>query len=89
MAYDNQVFLDFSRPGKPVDNAFAESFIENLRDEYLSVNWFLSFDDACDKIEEWCGMRLIFGLKHALPCNTKGIRGCLVNFNDKIESVSG
>jgi len=52
-AYDNQFALDFSRPGRPIDNAFAESFIGSLRDECLNVNWFLSFEDACDKIEQW------------------------------------
>jgi putative transposase len=52
-AYDNKVELDFSRPGKPTDNAFAESFIGSFRDECLNVNWFLSFEDARDKIEAW------------------------------------
>jgi putative transposase len=52
-AYDNGVVLDFSRPGKPVDNAFVESFIRSLRDECLNVNWFLSIDDAKMKIEAW------------------------------------
>lgn len=52
-AYDNHVVLDFSRPGKPTDNAFAESFIGSFRDECLNVNWFLSLEDACDKIEQW------------------------------------
>ena len=52
-AYDNQVVLDFSRPGKPTDNAFAESFIGSFRDECLNVNWFLSLEDAFDKIEQW------------------------------------
>jgi putative transposase len=52
-AYENKVSLDFSRPGKPIDNAFAESFIGSLRDECLNVNWFLSFEDARAKIEWW------------------------------------
>jgi putative transposase len=52
-AYDNQVELAFSRPGRPTDNAFAESFIGSLRDECLNVNWFLSLQDACDKVEKW------------------------------------
>lgn len=52
-AYENKVSLDFSRPGKPIDNAFAESFNGSFRDECLNVNWFLSFDDACVKIEAW------------------------------------
>jgi len=52
-AYENKVTLEFSRPGKPTDNAFVESFIGSLRDECLNTNWFLSLDDARDKIETW------------------------------------
>jgi putative transposase len=52
-AYENQVTLDFSRPGKPVDNAFAESFNGSFRDECLNTNWFLSLEDAREKIEAW------------------------------------
>jgi putative transposase len=50
-AYENKVTLDFSRPGKPTDNAFIESFNGSFRDECLNVNWFLSLDDAKEKIE--------------------------------------
>ena len=52
-AYTNGVTLDFSRPGKPTDNAFIESFNGRLRDECLNANWFLSLDDARSKIEAW------------------------------------
>lgn len=52
-AYENKVELDFSRPGKPTDNAFIESFNGSLRDECLNTNWFLSLDDARDKIKAW------------------------------------
>jgi len=52
-AYENGVTLDFSRPGKPQDNAMAESFNGSFRDECLNVNWFLSLDDAREKIESW------------------------------------
>lgn len=52
-AYENHVILDFSRPGKPTDNAFVEYFIGSLRDECLNVNWFLSLGDARTKIEDW------------------------------------
>jgi putative transposase len=52
-SYTNGVRLDFSRPGKPVDNAFVESFIGSFRDECLNVNWFLSIEDAKMKIEAW------------------------------------
>ncbi len=52
-AYENKVILDFSRPGKPTDNAYIESFNGSFRDECLNVNWFLSLDDAKEKIEAW------------------------------------
>jgi putative transposase len=52
-AYENQVVLDFSRPGKPTDNAFIESFNGSVRAECLNENWFLSLDDAKEKIEAW------------------------------------
>lgn len=52
-AYENKVELDFSRPGKPTDNPFIESFNGSFRDECLNVNWFLSLDDARQKIEDW------------------------------------
>lgn len=52
-AYENKVTLDFSRPGKPVDNAFIESFNGSFRDECLNTNWFLSLEDAKEKIEAW------------------------------------
>jgi putative transposase len=52
-AYENKVTLDFSRPGKPTDNPFIESFNGSFRDECLNVNWFLSLEDAEQKIEAW------------------------------------
>jgi len=52
-AYDRGVTLDFSRPGKPMDNATIESFNGSFRDECLNVNWFLSMEDAREKIEKW------------------------------------
>jgi putative transposase len=52
-AYENNVTLDFSRPGKPTDNAFIESFNCSFRDECLNAHWFLSLADAAEKIETW------------------------------------
>ena len=52
-AYENGVTLDFSRPGKPTDTAYVESFNGSFRDECLNTNWFLSLEDARDKIEIW------------------------------------
>ena len=47
------VTLDFSRPGKPTDNAFIESFNGKFRSECLNANWFLSLDEARRKCEAW------------------------------------
>ena len=52
-AYESGVELDFSRPGKPTDNAKVESFNGRLREECLNAHWFLSLDDAKRKIEAW------------------------------------
>ena len=50
-AYWNQVQLDFSRPGKPTDNAYIESFNARFRQECLNEHWFLSLEDAEEKVE--------------------------------------
>ena len=47
------VQLDFIRPGKPVENAFIESFNGRLRDECLNVHQFTSIEEAQAKIEAW------------------------------------
>jgi putative transposase len=52
-AYENGVALDFSRPGKPTDNAFVESFNGRFRDECLNTHWFFSLADARSKIDAW------------------------------------
>ena len=52
-AWTHGVILDFSRPGKPTDNAFAESFNGRVRAECLNAFWFLSLDDARVKCEAW------------------------------------
>ena len=52
-AYHQKVKLDFSRPGKPTDNCFIETFNGSLRDECLNVNWFETLDEAKVKIEMW------------------------------------
>ena len=52
-AYENGVTLDFSRPGKPTDNALVESFNGRLRDECLNEHLFLSLAAARRIIEAW------------------------------------
>jgi putative transposase len=52
-AYWNGVELDFSRPGKPTDNALVEAFNSRFRQECLNQHWFMSLVDAQEKIEAW------------------------------------
>jgi len=52
-AYARGVELDFSRPGKPTDNAFIESLNGKFRTECLNAHWFLSLADARRKCELW------------------------------------
>ena len=52
-AYTRGVTLDFSRPGKPTDNAFIEAFNGRLRAECLNAHWFLTLADARKKLEDW------------------------------------
>jgi putative transposase len=51
--YFNKVKLEYSRPGKPTDNPHIESFNGSLRDECLNIHWFMSLEDARQKIENW------------------------------------
>ena len=52
-AYWNHVELDFSRRGKPSDNALVEAFNSRFRQECLNQHWFLSLEDAKTKLSAW------------------------------------
>ena len=52
-AFMHDVTLDFSRPGKPTDNAFIESLNGKFRAECVNTNWFMSLDEARRKCEAW------------------------------------
>jgi len=52
-AYAAGVELKHTRPAKPVDNCYVESFHDKFRDECLNVHWFLDLADARDIIERW------------------------------------
>ena len=52
-AYANGVMLRFIRPGKPIENAYIESFNGKFRDECLNEHWFISVVDAKAVIEAW------------------------------------
>lgn len=52
-AYAHGVTLRFIRPGKPIENAYVESFNGKFRDECLNEHWFLNVADAKAAIELW------------------------------------
>ncbi len=52
-AYRRGVELRFTEPGKPVQNAFVESFNGKFRDECLNQSWFVSLADAIRSIAAW------------------------------------
>jgi len=52
-AYQHQVRLDFIKPGKPIQNAFIESFNGRLRHECLNQHYFSTLPEAKKIIEDW------------------------------------
>lgn len=52
-AFQNGIKLDYIRPGKPVENAFVESFNGKFRDECLNGYWFQTLAEAQVRIEVW------------------------------------
>jgi putative transposase len=52
-AHERGVALDFITPGRPVENAYIESFNGRFRDECLNEHWFRSLDEARGTIEDW------------------------------------
>ena len=52
-AYRRSIRLRFIRPGKPIENAYAESFNGRLRDECLNEHWFSSLNHARVLIGQW------------------------------------
>jgi putative transposase len=52
-AYRNGVKLNFIRLGKPIENAYVESFNGRLRDECLNENWFITVSHAKEVTETW------------------------------------
>jgi len=50
---NNEVTLDYIRPGKPMENAICESFNGRFRDECLNEHYFLDLEHARSQIEVW------------------------------------
>lgn len=63
-AYANEVTLDFSCPGKPLDNGFIEAFNSERRAECLNAHRFLSVVDAQEELEDW---PLLWIFRKSLP----------------------
>ena len=74
-AYQRGVQLDFIRPGKPVENAFIESFNGRLRDECLNVHQFTSID-GCEGEDRSVARRLQSAppTQLARPSDTERVR---------------
>lgn len=52
-AHDHGVALQFIRPGKPVENAYVESFNGKFRNECLNSHWFRTLTEAQHEIACW------------------------------------
>lgn len=52
-AYKNNIAIEYIQPGKPIQNAFIESFNSRFRDECLNEELFHDLNDAKKKIEKW------------------------------------
>ncbi len=52
-AYRYNIAIEYIQPGKPVQNAFIESFNSRFRDECLNEELFFDLQDAKKKIEKW------------------------------------
>jgi putative transposase len=52
-AYWNNIAIDFSRPGKPTDDALVESFNGRVRQELLNPSWFDTLEQARREAGAW------------------------------------
>ena len=66
-AYAKGVTLDFSRPGKPTDNAFIEAFNGRFRAECLNAHWFLTLAEDSTRHGRQTS-RILIDPVHAPPC---------------------
>jgi putative transposase len=70
-AYHNQVQLDFSRPGKPTDNAHVEAFRGSLTRELLTQHWWVDLAEVQRRLDAWRedynNVRPHSGLAHQPP----------------------
>ena len=68
-AYDNDVRLDFIRPGKPVENAYIESFNGRFRDECLNSHEFESLEALKTVTSSSSALELLYGRAQWNECS--------------------
>ncbi len=82
-AYAHGVTLRFIRPGKPIENAYVESFNGKFRDECLNEHWFVSLADAqaadrsvAHRLQHRAAAQLRWPARRrsSLPATTEGAR---------------
>jgi putative transposase len=91
-AYHHGVQIDFSRPGKPTDNSFVETFNGSFRDECLNLHWFESLEEAQETIEIWRidyndsrphqGLKDMTPAEFALKCRSNEVESVLKQAGD-------
>ncbi len=85
-AHRNGVTLEFSRPGKPTDNPFVESFNGHFREECLGQHWFADLAEARRAIEAYRvaynGERPHSALDNRTPAEFLGAWGPLAKAGD-------
>ena len=86
-AYAAGVELAFTRPGRPVDNCFVESFHDKVRDECLSTHWFLDLADARRIISAWRDDYNTVRPHSALGARTPAEYAAMLQANLELESA--
>jgi putative transposase len=86
-AYARGVELSFTRPAKPVDNCFVESFHDKFRDECLSTHWFRDLPEAQQLIRAWQDDYNTVRPHQGLGNRTPAAYAALLEGNTELESA--
>ena len=86
-AYAQGVELAFTRPAKPVDNCYVESFHDKFRDECLSTHWFLDLVEARREVTAWQEDYNTVRPHRGLGNRTPAEYATLMHENQKLDSV--
>ena len=86
-AYAHGVELAFTRPAKPVDNCYVESFHDKFRDECRSTHWFLDLADARRTVAAWREDYNTVRPHRGLGNRTPAAYAALMHANQELESA--